>query len=121
MLAAGEGIETMLSLRSVLPSLPMVAALSADHLAALALPATLRRLYIARDNDRAGRQAAASLCARAREAGIETRLLRPLYDDVNADLRALGSDALRARLRAQLAPADAERFLSGPRRPDAGG
>jgi Toprim domain len=120
-LAAGEGIETMLSLRSMLPDLPMIAALSANHLAALALPATLRRLYIARDNDRAGRLAAATLCDRAREAGIETRLLRPLYDDVNADLRALGSDALRARLQAQLDPADTERFLCGPDRPDAGG
>ena len=38
-LAAGEGIETMLSLRCVLPNLPMVAALSANHLAALAAPA----------------------------------------------------------------------------------
>ena len=50
-LAAGEGIETMLSLRSVLPTLPMAAALSANHLAALLLPPTLHRLYIARDND----------------------------------------------------------------------
>jgi hypothetical protein len=31
-LAAGEGIETMLSLRCVLPHLPMAAALSANHL-----------------------------------------------------------------------------------------
>ena len=43
-LAAGEGIETMLSLRCALPTLPMVAALSANHLAALLLPLTLRRL-----------------------------------------------------------------------------
>ena len=33
-LAAGEGIETMLSLRSVMPTLPMMAALSAANLAA---------------------------------------------------------------------------------------
>ena len=37
-MAAGEGIETMLSLRMVLPSMPMVAALSANHLAALLFP-----------------------------------------------------------------------------------
>ena len=37
-MAAGEGIETILSLRSVMPALPMVAALSANHLAALVLP-----------------------------------------------------------------------------------
>ncbi|OYV30446.1 MAG: DNA primase, partial [Acidocella sp. 20-61-6] len=34
-LAAGEGIETMLSLRCVLPAMPMAASLSAGHLAAL--------------------------------------------------------------------------------------
>jgi hypothetical protein len=40
-LAAGEGIETMLSLRCVLPTLPMAAALSANHLGAMLLPLTL--------------------------------------------------------------------------------
>src|SRR3546814_12418894 len=34
-LLAGEGIETVLSLKSVLPELPMVSALTANHLAAL--------------------------------------------------------------------------------------
>ena len=50
-MAAGEGIETMLSVRSALPDLPMVAALSANHLATLLFRATLRRLYVMRDND----------------------------------------------------------------------
>ncbi len=53
-LAAGEGIETMLSVRCMLPTLPMAAALSANHLAAMLLPSGLRRLYIARDADAAG-------------------------------------------------------------------
>ena len=52
--AAGEGIETMLSLRCVLPTMPMVAALSAAHLGQLLFPDTLRRLYVARDDDPAG-------------------------------------------------------------------
>jgi hypothetical protein len=43
-LAAGEGVETMLALKSVLPLLPMVAGLSANHLASLNLPPALRRL-----------------------------------------------------------------------------
>ena len=60
-MAAGEGIETMLSLRCVMPTMPMVAALSAAHLAAILFPATLRRLYIARDNDPAGDGAMASV------------------------------------------------------------
>ena len=59
-MAAGEGIETMLSLRCVLPTMPMVAALSAAHLAAIQFPATLRRLYIARDDDPAGDGATAT-------------------------------------------------------------
>ncbi len=37
-MAAGEGIETMLSLRSIMPTLPMIAALSANHLAAILFP-----------------------------------------------------------------------------------
>ena len=60
-LAVGEGIETMLSLRCALPAMPMAAALSANHLAALLLPLTLRRLYIARDADAAGCRAATRL------------------------------------------------------------
>jgi hypothetical protein len=53
-LAAGEGIETMLALKSVLPLLPVVAGLSANHLAVLDLPSDLVRLYVARDKDAAG-------------------------------------------------------------------
>ena len=66
-MAAGEGIETMLSLRTILPALPMVAALSANHLAAILFPATLRRLYVARDRDAAGDIALARLARRGHE------------------------------------------------------
>ena len=110
-LGAGEGIETMLSLRCALPRLPMVAALSANHLAALALPSGLRRLYVARDNDPAGRRAVEALRARAEASGIEALTLTPTADDFNTDLRLLGRDALAASLRLQLAPDDVARFL----------
>jgi len=110
-LAAGEGLETMLSLRCVLPGLPIVAALSANHLAALVLPPGLRRLYIARDNDAAGRHAAEALAARAEAAGIEALALTPTADDFNADLRRFGPQAMAAELRVQLAPQDVARFL----------
>ncbi len=110
---AAEGIETMLSLRRVLPDMPMAAALSANHLIALILPPALRRLYIARDNDAAGRHAAMRLRDRARAAGTEARILWPVTNDFNADLRRFGADALLARLRAQLTPEDAERFAWG--------
>jgi hypothetical protein len=77
-LAAGEGIETMLSLHCVLPDLPLVAALSANHLAALQLGPGLRRLYVARDNDAAGRRAAGTLGERAEATGIEAMTLTPM-------------------------------------------
>jgi hypothetical protein len=110
-LSAGEGIETMLSLRCALPRLPMVAALSANHLAALALPSGLRRVYVARDNDPAGRRAVEVLSARAEASGIEALTLTPTADDFNTDLRLFGRDALAALLRVQLAPEDVARFL----------
>jgi hypothetical protein len=110
-LAAGEGIETMLSLRCALPTMPMAAALSANHLAAMLLPLTLRRLYIARDDDPAGDMALAALTERAEAAGIEALALSPRLGDFNEDLRMLGIDELRAALRLQLAPQDVVRFM----------
>ena len=110
-LAAGEGIETMLSLRCVLPTLPMAAALSANHLAAMLLPLTLRRLYIARDADAAGDAAVTALTGRANAAGIEAIAWSPRLGDFNEDLRTFGIDDLRAALRTQLAPQDVVRFM----------
>ena len=100
-MAAGEGIETMLSLRTVLPDLPMVAALSATHLTALVLPAGLRRLYVVQDNDRAGERAARALGVRAQADDIEAIALKPQADDFNTDLCRLGRQALMASLRVQ--------------------
>jgi len=105
-MAVGEGIETMLSLRCALPAMPMAAALSANHLAALLLPLTLRRLYIARDADAAGDMTLVALTERAEAAGIEALALSPRMGDFNEDLRAFGLGALRAALRIQLAPQD---------------
>jgi Toprim domain len=110
-LAVGEGIETMLSLRCALPAMPMAAALSANHLAALLLPPALRRLYIARDADAAGDTALAALTERAEAAGVEALALSPRMDDFNEDLHAFGLGALRAALRIQLAPQDVVRFM----------
>ncbi|WP_170937229.1 MULTISPECIES: toprim domain-containing protein [Rhodomicrobium] len=110
-MAAGEGIETMLSLRCVLPTMPVVAALSAAHLAAIRFPDTLRRLYIARDDDPAGDGAMATLIDRAKQAGIEAIVLSPVLADFNEDLRMPGVDALRAAIRVQIAPQDVARFM----------
>ena len=111
-MAAGEGIETVLSVRCLVPAMPMVAALSSAHLAALFLPPTLRRLYVFRDNDAAGKKASAILVDRATAEGIEAIVVVPRLGDFNDDLRRLGEDALRAAIRTQLAPQDVERFLT---------
>ncbi len=109
---AGEGLETILSLRQVMPLVPAAAALSANHLAALELSPTLRRLYLARDNDPAGRRAAETLANRARDVGVEALTLVPALDDFNEDLRRLGAAALIEGLRVQLAPDDRSRLRS---------
>ena len=111
-MAAGEGIESVLSVREVVPGMAAAAALSAAHLAALLFPDTLRRLYIIRDDDPAGDGAMATLIERANAAGIEAITLSPIFGDFNEDLRQLGADALRANLRVQLAPQDVARFMA---------
>ena len=68
-LAVGEGIETM---------------------------QTLRWLYVARDADGAGDRALAALTGRAEAAGIEALALSPRMGDFNHDLRAFGLFPQRA-------------------------
>jgi hypothetical protein len=103
-LVAAEGLETALALKMVMPAMPVIAALSASHLAALALPPTLRRLYVARDNDAAGRLALEKL--RSRSTAIDIRALVPRAEDFNADLLTLGPDRLRQWIGEQIAPDD---------------
>ncbi|WP_319529529.1 toprim domain-containing protein [uncultured Cohaesibacter sp.] len=108
LLAAGEGLETILSLKQILPDLPMMAALSAGHLAAIQFPSTLKRLYIVRDRDPAGDEAYTRLSMRAQGVGIEAIGLIPMLGDFNEDLIQLGPNAMRTCLRDQLAPDDFE-------------
>ncbi|MBV0888815.1 toprim domain-containing protein [Komagataeibacter oboediens] len=110
-LAAGEGIETVLSLHEVMPDLPLAACLSSAHLAAMVFPPTLCRLYVLRDDDPAGDHAVTTLMARTQEAGIDCLVLSPRLADFNDDLRYLGRGAMRAILHPQLAPQDVARFL----------
>ncbi len=111
--AVGEGIETILALRCALPNVPMIAALSASHLAVLVLPQGLRRLYVARDSDHAGSHAANALTERARQARKEPITLSPISHDFNDDLRLIGSAELAAALRVQVSPGDLARLLGG--------
>lgn len=108
---AGEGIETMLSLRQVMPMMPAIAGLSAAHLAAILFPAGLRRLYVACDDDPAGVGALKTLTQRAIPAGIEVVPLEPELGDFNDDLIAFGRERLAAALRAQLRGGDTAHFL----------
>jgi hypothetical protein len=94
----GEGIETVLSLKSALPEPPMVAALSAAHLSEWELPASLRRLVIAADNDPAGRCAASKLSERATTPGIEVETVVSRGEDFNDDLPHISLERLRRRL-----------------------
>ncbi|NML06785.1 toprim domain-containing protein [Sphingomonas sp. G-3-2-10] len=105
-MAAGEGIESTLSIYAAVPTLPSIAALSSAHLAALVLPPSLRRLYVAREADAAGCKAFATLTRRARQFGIDVRPLDSQLGDLNTDLRTIGLDALRANLLAQVRPED---------------
>lgn len=111
-MAFGEGIETMLSLREIAPALPLVAGLSATHLAALEFPAPLRRLYVARERDAAGRAAFATLAERAAPLGIDILPLDPALDDLNSDLMQLGHSQLAASIAPQMHVVDAERMLN---------
>jgi len=110
-MAAGEGIETLLSLREPMPAMSMIAALSAAHLAAIGFPVPLRRLYVARDDDAAGASALATLTERGDAAGVEVLPLEPERGDFNADLVTLGRERLVRSLLRQLHPADRHRFL----------
>ena len=110
-MAAGEGIETMLSLRQVLPDMAMAPALSASHLAAILFPRALRRLFIVRDKDPAGDAARETLTERTNAEGIEAICISPALRDLNEDLQQLGIDVLRTGVRVQLAPEDVPRFL----------
>jgi hypothetical protein len=110
-MVAGEGLESMLSLTEVMPGVPTISALTANHLAAFRLPVECRRLYIAADADAAGRHGIRVLSRRAQALGILPLVLAPELGDFNEDLRRLGPARLVARLRDQLAPEDALAFL----------
>jgi hypothetical protein len=98
----GEGIETVLSLKSALPELPMVAALSAAHLAAWEFPGALRRLFVACDNDVPGRSAGRRLLVRAEARGVDAVMVSSLCSDFNRDLCVTSAYTLRTRVAAVL-------------------
>ena len=101
----------MLALKSVLPLLPMIAALSANHLAAVDLfplpssagsmssATTTRPVSTRRSGSTNAEKPPGSKCASV-----------PVHGDFNANLCRLGALALLAHLVPQLAPDDVARF-----------
>ncbi|SCB61611.1 Toprim domain-containing protein [Rhizobium aethiopicum] len=110
-IVAGEGLESILSLARVMPAMPMVSALTANHLAAFRLSDGCQRLYIAADADAAGRHGIEGLSRRAQALGTLPLVLAPELGDFNEDLRRLGPKRLIANVKAQLAPEDALALL----------
>jgi phage/plasmid primase-like uncharacterized protein len=102
----GEGVETVLSLRAILPAMPMAAVLSAQNLGAVRLPPSLQRLYIAADRDDAGLNAAECLRQCAMVEGVHAVILLPVQGDFSDDLLHIGRDAMAASVAAQLLPQD---------------
>ena len=109
-MAAGEGIETVLSLLSLFPAMPMAAGLSAAHLSALVLPRSLRRLYLLRENDASGAFAEKRLGQRCSDAGIELMVLTSIAKDLNIDLCEAPAHVVKARIVPQMASEDRIRF-----------
>ena len=99
-LLVGEGLENTLSVGTALPRAALASCLTANHLAAFTFPSSIKRLWIARDNDEAGARAALKLADRADADGIEPVILTPERDDFNLDLRTDGVTEVRRRLAA---------------------
>lgn len=109
-MVAGEGIETILSVRQILPDMSAIAGLSAAHLAAISFPQCLRRLYVACDDDPAGAGALATLKERGASSGVEVLPIHPVLDDLNSDLLILGRGQLARTISSQLKAADILEF-----------
>ncbi len=114
-MAVGEGVETVLSLRCSMPRMPMAAALSAQNLGAFRCDKSLKRLYIAADRDEAGRRAANLLRRHALKLGVDAIIMFPILKDFNDDLLMADRAAVSASIMAQLHPSDRASFLSGRR------
>ena len=107
-LLVGEGIETVLSLVTVLPDGALraagpsptfaAAALSAGGLGTFVPPPMTARLIVAQDRDEEGERAARRLQLRCTRLGIASTVLLPAGNDFNDDLVGLGPRCLARRL-----------------------
>jgi hypothetical protein len=97
-LIVGEGLENTLSVGTALPEFDLASCLTATHLGLFIPPPGIQRIWIARDNDKAGRIASKRLRNQLESLGIACGDLVPTMGDFNDDLRAFGRDALRRSL-----------------------
>ena len=115
-LLVGEGIETVLSLVTVLPPVPgaplpgavpsdslppdavAAAALSAGSLGAFVPPGNVTRLIVAPDRDEEGEIASLRLQLRCTQLGVACAVLLPAGNDFNEDLLSFGAEPLARRL-----------------------
>ena len=105
-LVVGEGVETMLSIKTALPHMPVDCALTAQHLPMYVPPRRIRSLWIARDAGRPGENAALELERRMKSErpDLDVRHLKPRRDDFNTRLRQMGPRRLARRLRELMGP-----------------
>ncbi len=97
-LIVGEGLENILSVGTALPEFDLASCLTATHLSLFIPPPGIKRIWIARDNDEAGRNASKRLRNQLESLGIACYDLVPNMGDFNDDLRTFGKDALRRSL-----------------------
>ena len=93
-LIVGEELENTLSVGTALPEFDLASCLTANHLGLFVPTPRIRRIWIARDNDDAGRNASMRLRNQIELLGIDCGDLVPARGDFNDDLRAFGRDAL---------------------------
>ncbi len=103
-LGCGEGIETMLSVGSVLRKLPIAACLTAPHLGLFEISDHVGEVWIFRDLDEAGDLGANTLAERAIATGRKVVIHEPILGDFNDDLMEFGTEALYARMEACFGP-----------------
>ena len=97
-LIVGEGLENTLSVGTALPEFDLASCLTATHLGLFIPPPGVKRIWIARDNDEAGRNASMRLRNQLESQGVTCGELVPTKGDFNDDLRAFGKDTLRCSL-----------------------
>ena len=100
LIAVGEGLETMLSLRTVLPNLTVAACTSRVILGGWLPSRHHRWVLIAADNGEPGIVAAKALQTRLTKdhPRIDSDIILPIAGDFNDDLRDTGPDLLRDHL-----------------------